>query len=86
MTQLSPFQRSALRRWRRLIGRPSTGYRHIGDRRGRLRFEIVGQALGVMDTTGSGPCGTTGDWTCRPRVWGHAGRGRLSALDRCWMM
>lgn len=29
------------------------GYRRIGDRRGRLRFEIVGQAWGTLDTAAS---------------------------------
>ncbi len=31
------------------------GYRRVGDRRGRLRFEIVGQAWGALKIAGSPP-------------------------------
>ncbi len=31
------------------------GYRRVGDRRGRLRFEIVGQAWGALKMAGSPP-------------------------------
>ncbi len=60
------------------------GYRRIGDRRGRLRFEIIGRTLGELDTTALRQGGHNNGSRCappdglEPRSPGSAERARPS--------